>query len=88
MRGRIVTAFVAGVMCCALFLGASVGAFYALSDDAQARDGDTWQVHEEGTLSNKDFWDWVTTMPVECDIQALHQGMGGGVIPYYRCPDS
>lgn len=36
MRSRIVAAFVGGVLCCALLMGAAVGAFSALSDDAQA----------------------------------------------------
>lgn len=49
MQRRVIVTFFAGVLACAITIGAGVGAFYAVSDEAQAqgenRGGEgTWQV--------------------------------------------
>ncbi len=44
MQRRIMLAFFAGVLCGALTVGAGVGAFSALSGDAQAQSEETWQI--------------------------------------------
>lgn len=80
MRGRMIAAFVAGMLCFALFMGAAVGAFYALSGDAQAQGASgaqasgKWQVEsfpleKYGTSSLSRFATWVQTMPGSCDIE-------------------
>lgn len=90
MRGRMVAAFVAGVLCCAMFLGAGVGAFYALSDDAQAQSETTWQVQYFSTLDYprganvEDIEAWVNTLPAECSLVSSSQIN----LLYYSCPAS
>lgn len=92
MQRRVAAAFIAGVLFCVLMLGAGVGAFYALSNDAQAQGEGTWQITTEGTFTSiSDFRAWVITMPAECDIEVYAPQVSDGrnlIVPYYRCPDA
>jgi hypothetical protein len=78
--------------------GAGVGAFYALSDDAQAQSEGTWQVAGGddgfyigdwgmGLGPERSLDDWINSVPVYCDIQTIARGVSY-VSVYYRCPDA
>jgi hypothetical protein len=87
MRGRVIAAFIAGVLCCAVFLGAGVGAFYALTNDAEAQAPGTWQVYQMPPPARigwtlEEFEAWVHQIPVRCDIVPANQEN----MYLYRCP--
>jgi hypothetical protein len=101
MQRRIMIAFFAGVLVCALAIGAGAGAFYALSDDAGAQGGETWRVAGPERGFNLSAWgggfgpeesfdEWVETMPASCDIRTVPRGGTSGdyISVFYRCPDS
>jgi hypothetical protein len=97
MRGRIVAAFIAGMLFCVLILGAGVGAFYAVSGDAQAQGGQGWQSEyfrsDANTSASEKFAEWATALPATCDIGTIGEPIGNatglvGLLAYYRCPDA
>lgn len=98
MQRRVMAAFFAGVLVCALAIGAGVGAFYALSDDANAQGESAWGVGTwEYVRFSGDFYpaplerfeNWIAQLPASCDVQTFTAPDGSGsVIVYYRCPDS
>lgn len=92
MQRRVMVAFFAGVLICALAIGAGVGAFYALSGDAQAQ-GESVEVWEYVRFSG-DFYPaplerferWIAQLPASCDVQTFTApDDSGSVIVYYRC---
>lgn len=89
MQGKIGAAFIAGVLSCALFIGALFGAFYALNNDAQAQSEQTWQVTRLNGLGADRFSEWIVEVPVQCDVDAIpsYNANGGfsDILVYYRC---
>lgn len=96
MRGRMVAAFVAGVLCTVLIAGAALGVAGVFGDDAQARGGGTWQVAGgddgfaiadwgTGRGESQSLDEWIESMPDTCDIQTIPRGVMF-VSVYYRCP--
>lgn len=95
MKGRMIVAFVAGVLCCALLIGATMGIMGAFTGDAQARSGGTWQVAggddgfaiaDWGTGGGPkvSLDDFIESLPASCDIQTIARGaMYLSVL--YRC---
>lgn len=88
MRVRIATAFLAGMVCCALFMGAAFGTFYALNGDdgAQAQEEGTWQVEYLGDYAVETIpGAFIEMLPAECDlVPSPHNEL----LIFYRCPDS
>lgn len=90
MQRRIMAAFFAGVLFCAVVLGAGVGAFHAFSDDAQAQGRATWELkyfserEHPGGLMVEDVEAWLNTLPAECSLAPSTQTN----LFYYSCPDS
>lgn len=83
---------------CALAIGAGVGMFSVLSDDARAQDSRTWHIAggpdgfsigDWGTGQGLELSldEWIESVPVECDIQTIAGGVSY-VSVYYRCSDS
>lgn len=98
MQRRVAVSFIAGMLFCALMVGAGVGAFYVLSDDAQAQGESTWQLAGGnqgfsiadwgmGLGENRSLDEWIENTPAECDIQTIARGVSY-VSVYYRCPDA
>lgn len=102
MWSRLVAAFFAGVLCCALVMGAVVGVFYGFGDNAQAQQTEKWQSQQFSFLdaekiedvvgATEQFAKWVETMPETCDIHTIEEPFGNGsgligILAYYRCPN-
>lgn len=88
MRMRTATVFLAGMLCCALFMGTTFGIFYALNGDdgAQAQDEGTWQVEYLGDYPIEAIPQaFIESLPTECDLVPSPQNE---LLMFYRCPAS
>lgn len=88
MRIQLATAFLTGMLCCALFMATAFGAFYALNgeNDAQAQDEGTWHVEYLGDYPVETIPEaFIETLPKECDlVPSPHNEF----LMFYRCPNS
>ena len=74
MHKRLVTAFVAGVLCTVILLTAAFGAFSLLSDDAHAQEsGWTVKYIPDAGYNTQSVVSWVETVPSNCDIVPTSQ---------------
>lgn len=95
MKGRMIVAFAAGMLCCAMIVGVTLGVLGFFSDDAAARSGATWEVAGGAEGFNLADWgagkgesvsldEWIESTPDRCDIQTIPRGVSY-VSVFYRC---
>jgi hypothetical protein len=96
MRHWTAVVFLAGALCGALMLGGGVVVLERTGQDAQAQSAETWQTKSfdapywnEGFVSpdpDRNFDDWLHTLPASCDVETIDGS--SGILVYYRCPAS
>jgi hypothetical protein len=71
MRNRVLVGLIAGVVSCALFLGAAVGVIYALDNDndVEGRASHTWQMVEfDDWLAGETPRAFIEQLPADCEL--------------------